>query len=322
MLRGARRGSSRGPGGAICFSRRATESRAIGQEQELHESRVGLVLGNRYELVALIAGGAQGAVYRAVDRRDGDTVAVKVLHTGSRTDPDARERVYREARALVQLRGTCAVSIFDQAFAPDGSLCLVTELLVGQALDVYLTNLEAQGHRMPLHLLPYVFDPIAETLDFAHARDIVHRDLKPANIFLSEEGGGTRARLLDFGFAKFLRDRQITQLGVIAGSPTYIAPESWLGKDVDYRLDLYSLAAVIFRVLAGQPPFVAENPVLVMRMATTAPRPKLTDYRPDLPPRVDAWCEQALAVKPDERFFTARAVWGSIAGILRPLMGG
>ncbi|MBC7171736.1 MAG: serine/threonine protein kinase, partial [Polyangiaceae bacterium] len=198
--------------------------------------------------------------------------------------------------------------------------CLVTELLMGQALDVYLSNLEANGQRMPLYLLPYVFEPIAQTLDFAHSHDIVHRDLKPANIFLSEEAGQTRARLLDFGFAKFIRDRQITQLGVIAGSPAYIAPESWLGKSVDYRLDLYSLAAVIYRVLAGEPPFVSENAVQVMRLATTAPRPKLTDLRPDLPPRVDAWCEQALAVKPDERFFTARAVWGSIAGILRPMM--
>ncbi len=247
---------------------------------------------------------------------------MKVLHTGSRGDPDARERMFREARALVQLRGTCALTVFDQVFAPDGSLCLVTEFLVGRALDLYLAELEANGQRMPLHLLPYVFQPVAETLDFAHARDIVHRDLKPANIFLSDEGGQTRARLLDFGFAKFLRDRQITALGVIAGSPAYIAPESWMGKAVDYRLDLYSLAAVIYRVLAGQPPFVADSPIDVMRMATTAPRPKLTELRPDLPPRVDAWCEQALAVKPDERFFTARAVWGSIAGILRPMMGG
>jgi eukaryotic-like serine/threonine-protein kinase len=288
--------------------------------QALHESRIGLVLGNRYELVSLLAGGTQGAVYRAFDRKDGDTVAVKVLHTGSRHDPEARERMYREARALVQLRGTCAVSIFDQTFAPDGSLCLVTELLVGTALDTYLTGLEARGERMPLRLLPHVFGPIAEALDFAHQRDIVHRDLKPANIFLAEEDGQTRARLLDFGFAKFLRDRQITQLGVIAGSPAYIAPESWLGKKVDYRLDLYSLAAVIYRVLAGHAPFVGDTPVHVMRQATTAPRPKLTEHRPDLPPRVDAWCEQALAVSPDERFFTARAVWGSIAGVLRPLI--
>jgi serine/threonine-protein kinase len=287
----------------------------------VNEARVGQVLGGRYELLSLLGGGAQGAVYRALDRKDGDTVAVKVLHTGSANDASARERMFREARALVQLRGTCALTIFDQAFTPEGSLCLVTEFLRGQPLDAYLDNLEAQGQRMPLHVLPHVFQPIAETIDFAHARAIVHRDLKPANIFLSEENGRTRARLLDFGFAKFLRDRQITQLGMIAGSPSYIAPESWMGKEVDYRIDLYSLAAVIYRVLAGQPPFVSESPVQMMRQATTAPRPKLTALRPDLPARVDDWCEQALAVKPDERFFTARAVWGSIAGILRPFFG-
>jgi serine/threonine-protein kinase len=298
------------------------EERVIGSEiNEVNQARVGQVLGGRYELLSLLGGGAQGAVYRASDRKDGDTVAVKVLHTGLATDASARERMFREARALVQLRGTCALTIFDQAFTPEGSLCLVTEFLVGQPMSDYLRNLEAAGQRMPLHVLPHVFQPIAETLDFAHARDIVHRDLKPENIFLSEENGRTRARLLDFGFAKFMRERQITQLGMIAGSPSYIAPESWVGKAVDYRIDLYSFAASIYRALAGQPPFVSESPVQAMRLATTAPRPKLTALRPDLPPKVDDWCEQALAVKPDERFFKARAVWASIAGVLRPLLG-
>src|SRR5690606_8145164 len=173
-----------------------------------------------------------------------------------------------------------------------------------------------QGVRMPLHLFPYVFEPIATTNDFAHARDIVHRDLKPANIFLSEERGATYARLLDFGFAKFLRDRQITHLGVIAGSPSYIAPESWREATIDYRVDLYSFAAVIFRALAGEAPFTAERPLEIMRLATTAPRPRLSQLRPDLPARVDDWCEQALAVNPDERFFTARAVWASIRSLI------
>src|SRR5690606_19738186 len=171
-----------------------------------------------------------------------------------------------EARALGQLRGTCAVGVLDQVYADDGSLGIVTELLVGRPFDEYLRSTEAQGERMPVHLFPYVFEPIATTLDFAHARDIVHRDLKPANIFLSEERGATYARLLDFGFAKFLRDRQITHLGVIAGSPAYIAPETWREATIDYRVDLYSFAAVIFRALAGEAPFTAERPLEIMRL--------------------------------------------------------
>lgn len=291
-------------------------SRIFGQADLKDSERIGSVVGGRYELLAQLGSGNQGSVYRAIDRKDGDIVAVKILHGSASRDASARERMFREARALVQLRGTCAVGVLDQVFAEDGSLGIVTELLVGRPFDEYLKEVEASGQRMPLPLFPYVFEPIAATLDYAHARDIVHRDLKPANIFLSEERGGTHARLLDFGFAKFLRDRQITNLGVIAGSPVYIAPESWREAKVDYRIDLYSLAAVIYRALAGEPPFPGTNPVEIMRAALSAPRPKLSRLRPDLNPRVDDWCEQALAASPDERFHTARAVWVSIRNLL------
>lgn len=279
---------------------------------DLLQRRLGEMIKGRYELRSVLGAGAQGAVYRAYDHQDQDEVAAKILHASAMKDSESRIRMFREAQVLVALRGTGAVAVLDQAFTPDGALCLITELLHGEDLETYAQRHEREASRVPLAMLPTIFEPIAKIMDAAHGLHIVHRDLKPENIFLHREGNRIIPRVLDFGFAKLLRLKKVTADGFVAGSPPYIAPETWRGEPVSYRVDLYALAVVLYRMLSGAPPLRGPTLADYLRQHIGAARPSLHAARPDLPPTVDLWVEQAMNPDPLQRFSTARAVWNSL----------
>ncbi|MBM4362036.1 MAG: serine/threonine protein kinase [Deltaproteobacteria bacterium] len=282
----------------------------------LPTARVGSVVAERYQLVGQLGEGGQSAVYRALDLRDGDIVAIKILKPG--TDSEATERMAREAQAMASLHGTAALRVLDQVWTADGAMGLVTEFLEGQTLDQLLVAVESTGRHLATPFVLSLLEPVALTLAEAHARAIVHRDLKPENIFViaPERGGGVR--LLDFGFARFQRLRSLTAGDQVAGSPRYISPETWLGrKDVtDHRVDIYALGAVVFRCFAGRAPFESNDLVTLLHAATRDPRPKLTSFRPDLPSAVDGWVELALAIDPAGRFQTTVALFRALQAAL------
>lgn len=280
------------------------------------EARIGDVVKSRYRLVSLVGVGGQGAVYRAEDSRDGDAVAVKVLHERVDRDWASRERLSREAHALMALDGTSAVRVFDQGFTNDGRFCLVTELLVGEDLHDALVRMEASQLVFRVADLPFVFEPLVATLTRAHALDIIHRDLKPENVFLQQIDGASRVRLMDFGFARMTRMTRLTMEGFIAGSPSYIPPEIWLEREATASADVYSLGAMMFRVLAGKAPFPGETTMQIYRQATGGQRPSLHVLRPDLPKDVDDWVKMALAIDPEERFRTPRASYSALCSVL------
>jgi serine/threonine-protein kinase len=208
------------------------------------------------------------------------------------------------------------VRAYHQVYGEDGTLFLIMELLRGADLEAVLDAAAEQGRKLGLPDLEPLFEPLVSTLETAHAAGILHRDLKPRNIFVQTDGS---VRLLDFGFAKFLRMRSVTLAGHVAGSPSYIAPECWkeTTEHLDQRIDVYGLSAVAFRVLAGRAPFVGDI-VQIMRQCSTGERPSLHELRPDLPPKVDDWVKAALAVERDERFMTVRASWNALKAALRP----
>jgi serine/threonine-protein kinase len=272
-------------------------------------------VGDRYRLVEVIDRGGQGAVYRGLDLRMGDEVAVKVVSPPKRADAAWRDRMLREVHALTVLAGTSAVRVYHQVWAEDGTLFLIMELLKGANFETYLDVQAGRGTRLGLQELRSIIDPVVATLETAHAKGILHRDLKPSNIFVQVDGS---VRLLDFGFAKFLRMRSVTLAGHIAGSPSYIAPECWkeTTENLDQRIDVYGLSAVLFRALAGRPPFVGPGVIQIMRLCSTAERPSLHALRPDLPVAVDDWVKAALAIERDERFVSVRASWTALATTL------
>lgn len=272
----------------------------------------GTVVSERYELGDVLGAGGQGAVYRARDRKTGRGVAVKMLAPGVAHNPEFAARLAREQEALVALAGTSAVAVYDLCRTPNGSLCLVMELLDGGDLELHLSELESRGERLSKERLCAIFEPVVDTLERAHDVGIVHRDVKPSNIFVLADGAGVR--LLDFGLSRMQAAAPLTAAGMVVGSPSYIAPEIWRGhsEDVDGRADVYSLGVILFRCLSGELPFASDGLVETMRLVTTAPRPSPRSARPDLPKAVDAWAEKALSVDPAERFEGVRALYGGL----------
>jgi serine/threonine-protein kinase len=277
----------------------------------------GRMLDGRYQLLRLIGQGNHGVVYRALDHQLRYEIAVKLLRD-IEANPEYYVRMIREARAMAALAGTSAVQILGSGSDLDGSFYIVMELLEGMNFEEYLARIESRGGRLPPETMVAILDPIVSTLDQAHERGIVHRDLKPSNIFLQDAHRGGGVRLLDFGLVKLMGARPLTKQGMVAGSPSYIAPEAWRGNPLalDHRIDIYSFAVIAFRVLAGRVPFEAEDLLEKLKQVTTGKRPSLHALRPDLPRDIDSWVQQALAVDPDLRFSRVRGMWNALRGIL------
>jgi serine/threonine-protein kinase len=278
---------------------------------------VGSTVAGRYDILDVIGSGGQGLVCRGRDRESGTDVAIKILSGDAASDPEAIARFARERDVLVALSRSNVVRVLDTV-CEYRTLYLVMELLDGQDLEQLLQTVEARGERLSPAHIARILEPIVDTLDAAHARGIVHRDLKPANVFVLKSGG---VRLLDFGMARLVTAGPLTALGTVMGSPSYIAPEAWQGRPdlVGPSADIYSLGVILFRMLSGRLPFSNEAITDQLVQVTTAPRPSLQHLRPDLPPEIDAWAQQALAIRPEDRFRTVRAMFNGLAAAVEPL---
>jgi|SRR6187431_2082435 len=278
----------------------------------------GDVVSNRYRILDKLGAGAHGIVYRARDLETREEVALKFLGEGKALDPEYSRRIEREAMAMARLRGTSAVYVHGLNVARDGSPYLVMEVLVGRDFEEYLREAERVGGRLKKPKLLEILRPIVDTLEAAHQKGIVHRDLKPSNVFILDATRGGGVRLLDFGLAKVLDESALTADGMVAGTPSYISPEAWRGISsiLDHRIDVYSLGILVFRALSGQTPAPKSDVLDVCRWAMKGQRPSLHALRPSLPRAVDVWVEKALAIEPNDRFQSVRALWTSLEGLI------
>ncbi len=280
--------------------------------------KLGDRIDDRYEVTGVLGRGGHGVVYAAEDTHLGANVAIKCLHRDVANEPGFKTRMHREARVMGKLSGTSAAQIFAFNKATDGTIYIVMELLEGRDLEAYLGEIEGHGGRIQLSRLIDLLGPIAHTLDVAHGFGIIHRDLKPGNIFVLDNLSRGGVRLLDFGLAKDLKADALTLEGMIAGSPSYIAPEVWRGKadQVDHRIDVYSFGAVVFRALAGRPPFDGKQPLdRLLLQVTRGERPRLRVFRPELPIAIESWVQKALAIDKADRFPSVGKLWSSLRDI-------
>ena len=275
-------------------------------------------IAGRYQILNEIGRGGHGTVFRALDSELHVEVAVKVLN-GEVADQDQYVlRLWREAQSLAALWGASVVQVHEFDTDERGFVYLVMELLAGEPFDAYLFDLETFGDRMNPAAVLDALGPVANALSVAHTKAIIHRDLKPANIFLLDPAKGGGTRLMDFGLAKTEGFEEITDPGMIAGSPSYISPEIWRSSGFDHRADIYSFGAVVFRALAGQPPFVAESTLKLYEKAVSAPRPSLRQFRPELDATIDTWVQHALAIDAGQRYATMQQLWDELtASLLR-----
>jgi serine/threonine-protein kinase len=263
----------------------------------------------------VVGSGAHGIVYCARDLETRDEVAIKLLNDAHGFESEYCERLEREASAMARLRDTHAVRIHHLGLLEQRFPFLVMEMLYGRDLDDHLTEASERKRDIEIDELVDLLDPIVHTLEVAHRQGIVHRDLKPSNIFLIDEARGGGVRLLDFGLAKILDEGTLTSEGFVAGTPSYIAPESWKGNPrlLDHRIDVYSLGIISYRALAGALPTPGRGVLDIYEWACSGARPSLHAARPDLPEAIDAWVQRALAIDPDQRFDGVRRMWSALA---------
>jgi serine/threonine-protein kinase len=285
------------------------------------DPKEGDTIDGRYLLGSELGRGGHGVVFRGFDTQTNEPVAVKVLRQNISEDPQYAVRLWREAQSLRMLWGESVVRVHRFGHDAEGYVYMVMELLEGQTLDEHLAELEGFGDRMSAFEVLRTLDPVARALHTAHGKGIIHRDVKPANIFrvAPELGGGVR--LMDFGLVKMQGAEQLTQVGMIAGSPSYIAPEVWRAQEFDHRIDVYSLAAVVFRCLAGRVPFSAPDNLQLFMKVLREPRPPLSPERPELPPEIDQWVARALHVDRDQRYPYITAMWNDLIRIVMNASG-
>jgi serine/threonine protein kinase len=265
---------------------------------------VGQVLDGRYEVLAPIAQGGMGSVFRARRLLLGDEVAIKTI-TAEQAEA-ARIRFMRESRACARLRHPNIVSILDFDIDPLGNPFLVMELLNGRSLK---DEIAARG-RLDVSDVQQIVPPLCLALQFAHSCGIVHRDLKPANIVAHDFGDGQRVyKIVDFGIADIRGSTDATRLTdahQFLGTIAYASPERLTGARTDHRADLYSLGSVVFEMLTGRVPFEGDDVLSVVTQHLSTPAPRPSSLRDHLPAWIDEAVGRALAKNPVDR-------WGSIA---------
>jgi hypothetical protein len=260
----------------------------------------GLSSGQRvgqYEIIDTLGEGGMAVVYRAREMNVDREIALKVIKASLTGLDETLERFKREANTIARLSHPHILKLF-QFGEHNDTIYLAIELMRGGSLR---EAIKTQG-QLPLNLITRVLEQIGAALDYAHKRGIVHRDLKPQNILLDEDGN---AFLTDFGIAKLLNEAKLTQDGLMLGTPSYIAPEQWVGEPADSRTDLYALGVMLFEMLTGQVPFRGKSPVEMAKLHTREQPPSVVKLRPALPPAVEDVVNRALAKNRAERYQTA-----------------
>lgn len=247
-----------------------------------------------------------GIVYAAIDTRLGDLpVAIKVLPPELLHDQKARSRLKKEALAALALSHPGIVRLL--GYEEDGAtVFLVLELLSGPTLGELA--LESPDERLDFAQVVGLLSEVAPALDYAHEQGIVHRDVKPSNLMIHREGDRVRVKVTDFGVAAQVRDSMTRMTGLEpAGTLDYVAPEQLTGARPDARSDQYALAATVYELLSGDPPFMGAG--LSQQILHGTPRPL-----PGLPGSASAAILRALAKDPAARFPSCRAFAEAIAG--------
>ncbi|MEC7519630.1 MAG: serine/threonine-protein kinase [Myxococcota bacterium] len=267
---------------------------------------VGKVIHDRFRIIAPIARGGMGAVYKAEQAPLGRLVAIKVLSPKHEEDkdPEFRKRFFLEAATVAKLSHPNTVTVFDYGQS-ENLYFIVMELLEGVTLKKAMKQAGAMAPTRVVH----VMKQICRSLREAHRLGVIHRDMKPGNVMLLEQGDEKDyVKVLDFGLVKDVdaaeEDEDLTQAGVFMGSPKYMSPEQIQGERVDRRSDIYSLGVVMYEMLCGHPPFQRDKQVQILMDHINAPVPPMDvpEGRPPIPPELQQVVLKCLAKKREDRF--------------------
>lgn len=278
----------------------------IGLINTISEEFIGKVINERYLIDKLLGVGGIGYVYRAKHLQLGTYVALKVLNPDLVASSNIIERFRREARAALAINHPNAIKIMDFGIS-DGSFCyIVMEFLDGAPLkDVIF-----QEHTLSIQVTVRIFTKVCAAIAAAHKKNILHRDLKPDNIFiLGYNTDMEEVKVLDFSIAKIIseedKEDQLTETGVIIGTPAYMSPEQVQSIPLDERSDIYSLGICLYESLTGTAPFKGNSSMaLAIKHIHALPR-AVREINPLVPPAIEAVVMKAISKRPEDRFSSA-----------------
>ncbi len=253
-----------------------------------------------YRIVQLLGTGAMGTVHVAMDTFIERPVAIKALRPELTQDPEFVSRFRAEAKSLAHLNHPNITTLYSQVV--EGSdVYMVMELVRGQPLDDILRD-----RGKPLSVKPSlaIIAQAADGLSYAHEMGVIHRDIKPSNLMIANNG---RVKIMDFGIARVRGSARLTRTGTAVGTPLYMSPEQCRGAEGDERSDIYSLAIVLYEMLAGGPPFSGATEFDLIQAQIGAAPPPLVPGVPGVTAELESAIMTALAKKPEQRFPSMRA---------------
>jgi serine/threonine protein kinase/tetratricopeptide (TPR) repeat protein len=268
-------------------------------QMALQDTLPGTTRIDHYLLTQLIARETISSVYRARQANLRD-VAIKILSPDLLANAPVRERFRREALALANLKHPNIVTIFDFGISDQGLIYLVMELLTGRTLAARLIA----ERRLEIPEAIRIVTAIGQALGLAHSQGVVHYNIKPTNIFLARQESAQKVetvKLIDFGLAQLQENAQRITTGALIGSLHYTAPEQCREGEVDRRADIYALAAVMYHLLTGQPPFLATNKAQLIQQQLNATPLPLRRFIFDIAPELESIILKALAKDPNRR---------------------
>ncbi len=260
----------------------------------------GRLVAGRYRIEDLLGQGGFGRVYRAFDQKLERIVALKVLTLPQ--DPEAQSvrirRFEEEARAVARLDHSSIVPVYDAGLEEENPW-MAMRLVAGSSLDKALRK----GGPLPPDRALRLLLQMAGALSHAHQRGVIHRDVKPANILLEERDGAEHAWLTDFGIAKLLTGLDLTQIGAVLGTPSYMSPEQATGKTVDARTDIFALGCVAAELITGRPAFQGNSAMELLHAIVHKP-PNMGELRQQAGAGFEAAVLRCLAKSPEDRWQT------------------
>lgn len=267
-------------------------------------SFIGKQVAGNYEIMSFAGAGGMGTVFKARQLGLDRLVAFKLLNSELISDEEALQRFEREAKLISTLSQQHIAGFYAYGILDNSLPYIVMEWLDGVSLQVVLQS-EA---KLAVKRTISIAGQLADALSYSHSKGIIHRDLKPANIFLLNNPEPDFVKILDFGLARLSVDaggenQKLTKTGTLLGTPQYMSPEHCRGRNIDERSDIYSLSCIIYEMLCGHPPFLADNAIaLVYRHLNDMPVPLSAVCAQVLPASLEPIINKCLEKDPDKRY--------------------